>query len=57
MTSIHGLTPDEALAQVMILSRIEDEAERRSEIRKVLDKVRGLGYHDGYAEGFGDGSR
>lgn len=47
MTSRYGLTVDQALAQIMAAERITDEAERRSEIRKILSSVRQLGYYDG----------
>ena len=54
MSSRHGLTVDEALARVMEAERISDEAERREEIRRILDKVRTLGYYAG-AEDYYDG--
>jgi hypothetical protein len=50
MTSHYGLTPDQALARVMLAERIPDEAERRAEYRKILHDVRLLGYHDGSEE-------
>jgi hypothetical protein len=31
----------------MVAGRITDEAERRREIRRILDQVRSLGYYDG----------
>jgi hypothetical protein len=50
MSSRFGLTVDEALARTIEAERISDEAERRKEIRRILDRVRSLGYYDGIEE-------
>jgi hypothetical protein len=55
MSSVFGLTVDEALAQIMVAERIENEAERRAEIRKILTEVRSLGYHKGTEDARCDG--
>lgn len=47
MSSRYGLTPDEALAQIMVAERIADEQERRAEYRRILNDVRYLAYKDG----------
>jgi hypothetical protein len=51
-----GLTVAQGLAQVMLLERIQDDAERRAEIRKVLEQVRSSGYAAGHSEGFEEGT-
>ena len=51
-----GLTVDQALAQVMLLFRVQDAAERRSEIRKVLEQVRSSGYAAGHSDGWEEGT-
>jgi hypothetical protein len=47
MSSRYGLTVDEALARVMEVERISDEAERRVEYCKILSNVASLSYHNG----------
>jgi ribosomal protein S3 len=47
MSSRYGLTVDEALAQLMVAERIENEQERRAEFRRILNKVHSLSYHLG----------
>ena len=49
------MTPDQALAQIMILFLIKDDAEKRMEIRKVLQDVRASGYGEGYIDGLETG--
>jgi hypothetical protein len=49
------VTPDEALEQVVILARIEDEGVR-GEVLGILKQVRASGYSAGVREGFDQGS-
>lgn len=51
-----ALTVDQGLAQVMLLIRIEDDAEKRREIRKVLTEVRSGGYETGHRDGWDEGT-
>ena len=50
-----ALTPDEALAQILILAPIEDE-DKRGEILRILQQVRTSGYRAGCREGFDQGT-
>jgi hypothetical protein len=43
VTSRYGLTVD----RIVTAERITDEAERRREYRRILEKVRSLAYKDG----------
>jgi hypothetical protein len=45
-----GLTVDQALPQIMVAERIPDEAERRKEIRKILNEVHRYSYSLGGEE-------
>ena len=46
---------DQALAQVMLLVRVDDDAEKRREIRRVLNEVRSGGYAARHRDGWDEG--
>lgn len=54
VSSPFGLTVDEGLARVMEAQRIAPEPTRRAEIRKILEKVRLLAFHEGYDASLSD---